>query len=184
MDSLAGKFLIADPTLLDPHFTRSVVLMVQHTAEGAMGLVINRPTELSLKDAWKQVDEGDCPLDGTIHRGGPCEGPLMVLHRQSKLSDLRVTAKLYMSASEERVKELVSRGIRPSKFFVGYAGWSAGQLEKELGEGGWLVQPLEAREVFRTSEDLWPRLVRGATAASLLGYRVPRHVMPGEPENN
>jgi len=80
MKSLQGHLLIASPTLLDPNFRKSVVLLVQHNEEGAMGLVLNRPTETKLCEAWTQVAETDCASDASLNLGGPCEGPLMALH--------------------------------------------------------------------------------------------------------
>src|ERR1700681_3550194 len=69
--SLEGQFLVASRELLDPSFARSVVLLVQHSEEGAMGLVVNRPTKTTLAEAWKQVSEAPCPMNGLIYLGGP-----------------------------------------------------------------------------------------------------------------
>src|SRR5687768_5273835 len=93
MKSLQGQLLIASPKLFDPNFFRSVVLLVQHTDAGALGLVLNRPLEMTINDAWGQVSETPCDATGFLHQGGPCEGPLMVLHTDSALPELPVIPK-------------------------------------------------------------------------------------------
>ena len=78
--SLEGQFLVASRKLLDPNFVRSVVLLVRHSDEGAMGLVINRPTKTTVAEAWRQVSEAPARREALIHLGGPCRGPLMAVH--------------------------------------------------------------------------------------------------------
>ena len=86
--SLDGHFLVASRELLDPNFARSVVLIIRHSEEGAMGLVLNRPTKTSVSEAWKQVSEAPCPTTGLIHLGGPCRGPLMAIHGDPALGEI------------------------------------------------------------------------------------------------
>src|SRR4051794_32885483 len=133
MKSLKGHLLIAAPQMLDPNFFRTVVLILQHGEQGALGVVLNRPTETSITDAWKQIDDEDvCEVKGLIHQGGPCEGPLMLVHDNRSFGNLEVIPGIYFSTERESVHELVTRNKGNLKFFVGYAGWSAGQLEREL----------------------------------------------------
>jgi putative transcriptional regulator len=80
MDSLRGQLLLASRRLADPNFFHAVVLMVQHGEDGALGLVINRPLEVTIKQACDDSLEMVCETEGILHQGGPCQGPLMVLH--------------------------------------------------------------------------------------------------------
>ena len=126
MDSpLKGKFLVASPQLRDPNFLRSVILIVSHDESGAMGLVLNRPLDMTVAEAWKQVSEIPYLNEDPMHQGGPCEGMLMVLHGQEEQGQLEVMPGVWLSTDAESVKRLVDVDERPMKFFVGYAGWTA-----------------------------------------------------------
>lgn len=161
MESLAGKLLIASPNLRDPNFFRSVVLIVQHDENGALGLILNRPTEVTITQAWEEISEGaDCYLDGLLHQGGPCEGPLMVLHDREDLAQITVISGIHFSTDKESIEELVTDVDEPVKFFVGYAGWSPGQLEEELKQSAWVIAPADPASVYDSQEDLWERLHR------------------------
>src|ERR1700687_1045703 len=106
--SLEGQFPVASRELLDPNFARAVVLLVQHSEEGAMGLVLNRPTKTTLAEAWKQVSGAEAPLDCLIHLGGPFRGPLMALHRDPALGEMQVLSDLYFCADPENIEKLIS----------------------------------------------------------------------------
>ena len=107
MDSLQGKLLIASPRLLDPNFARAVVLMVQHGEEGALGLVLNRPLETSVSDLFEQVLGAPTAAEGVLHQGGPCKGPLMVLHTHEEAADLTVRDGVYFSTEREKIESLI-----------------------------------------------------------------------------
>jgi putative transcriptional regulator len=159
---LKGKVLVASPTLLDPNFAQAIVLIVQHDENGAMGLVLNRPLETTVQEAWTQVSAVPYPNESPLYQGGPCEGPLMVVHRDAARAQIELCNGIYLSSDADAVKALVSDDAGPLKFFVGYSGWSALQLESELAEGAWQVAEMPAGEVFETSEDLWVRLIKNA----------------------
>src|SRR4051795_298785 len=97
MKSLQGQLLIAAPKLRDPNFFRSVVLLVQHDEQGSLGLVLNRPLEVSIRAAWKQLSSTSCEIDGNLYQGGPCEGCLMALHTDVEASDMEVTEGVQFS---------------------------------------------------------------------------------------
>src|SRR5215471_6127747 len=117
---LKGKVLVAAAELLDPNFARAIVLIVQHDENGAMGLVLNRPLSTSVEEAWTQVSAVPYPNDDPLYQGGPCEGPLMVVHRDRKRGQIDLANGLYLSSDADSVKSLVSDDILPLKFFVGY----------------------------------------------------------------
>ena len=169
MASLKGQLLIASPRLMDPNFVRTVVLMVQHGDEGALGLVLNRPLTATVRDVCEKVLETSCEVEAHLHQGGPCEGPLMVLHAttddDSTEHESEVVPGVYFTAERGTIEDLL-RGIADgdAKFFVGYAGWGAGQLESELETGSWLTCPADPAHVFEAGEKIWSKLTTSITA--------------------
>lgn len=166
MKSVRGQFLLASPKLLDDNFVHAVVLMIQHDDEGAMGLIINRPTEVEIRAEWEQLDHGPCNAEDVLYQGGPCNGPLMVVHTQSHISDKRVVPGLFLSVDDDEVMRLVELGQTPARYIVGYAGWGPGQLEDELKTDAWLIAPATADLVFGPTDGLWSKLVRHARVAA------------------
>lgn len=152
MPSLAGKFLVARPILQDPNFVRTVVLILQHGAEGAFGLVINRP-----------VPTKDLPFP--IYVGGPCKmDGMLLLHGHSEWLDDpksgQICPGVYMgdAACAERVSQADDPDKLRFKMFTGYSGWGPNQLEGELAERAWAVVPATGAHVFETPvEELWTR---------------------------
>lgn len=175
MDSLQGQLLVASPDLRDPNFFHSVVLLVRHNDEGALGLVLNRPLDVRLQQVWHQVSKSPCERDDRIYLGGPCEGPLMALHEDVALGDAGAGEGLFFSTESELLEQLASDSARRVKFFVGYAGWSGGQLEAELAERAWIPLPAKPAHVFEADDDdLWARGMRdvsGRKVLDLLGIR-------------
>ncbi len=177
--SLQGCLLVATPDLRDPNFHHSVVLMVRHTAdEGALGVILNRPSSTSVREVWKEVSQAPCESDTRLHLGGPVAGPLMALHGQPFESEIEVLPGLHFCADLESLQKLLSLNEQPLKLFVGYAGWSPGQLEAELEQGSWRVGPATLEQVFDNSDSLWEQSLRqiaGAQMVELLGIK---HVPP------
>jgi putative transcriptional regulator len=171
MKSLQGHLLVASPKLVDPNFFHTVVLLVQHNQDGALGLVLNRPLQTTVQEMWEEVGESDCEIDQPLHQGGPCEGPLMVVHGKHSSAEIEVSEGVYFCTSRERIEALIGLGGDDSdgkaiKFFVGYAGWTAGQLEAELEEESWLTLNANPQAVFQGDEHLWSDLVRALSRAS------------------
>ena len=175
MASLKGQLLIASPRLMDPNFVRTVVLMVQHGEEGALGLILNRPLQATVRDVCEKVLETSCEIDSPLYQGGPCEGPLMVLHTHGEEDEPEVLPGLHFTAERGKIEKLLAGGWESAegggplgdglyaKFFVGYAGWGAGQLESEMETGSWLTAPAEVLHVFDPSEKLWSKLTTWLT---------------------
>ena len=159
---LKGKVLVASTQLLDPNFARAVVLIVQHDENGAMGLVINRALSTTVAEAWTQVSSVPYPNEDPLYQGGPCEGPLFVLHRDPARAQMEVLDGIYLSSDADSVRALVDDATDPMKFFVGYAGWSPTQLEAELTEGAWQVADIEPALVLSTPDSLWDALQKNA----------------------
>jgi len=174
-ESLRGSLLVAAPTLLDPNFRRTVVLLAEHSHEGAMGLVLNRPTDTPVADALPDLT-GLAGDGQTVHLGGPValESVLAVaeLEDPADASEL-----LFGDVGFVQEPEVAARRGR---VFVGYAGWTAGQLEAELEEEAWFVVAAEADDLFDDEPDeLWSAVLRrqgGAYAVLAL--------MPPDPSLN
>ena len=144
---LANQLLIAMPGMLDDQFAGTVVYVCEHNSQGAMGLVVNRPTNIDLKDLFERIELKleIAPLTKQpVYLGGPVQTERgFVLHPQADdiryNSTLTIPGGLAMTTSKD-VLEAVSVGQGPEQFLMtlGYAGWSAGQLEDEISQNGWL----------------------------------------------
>jgi putative transcriptional regulator len=158
---LCPGFLIAMPQLTDPNFARSVVLMIHHNAEGAMGLVVNRRTDVLLAGFCAQHQlPYTGPEDQYLFFGGPCELQRgFLLHQEPNAGrSVQVAPGLYLSTDTSSVKGILERGRTPYRFLLGYAGWGSDQLERELGQGAWLTSEAKGSRVFENDvEEIWGR---------------------------
>jgi putative transcriptional regulator len=178
--SLRGQLLLAAESLVDPNFARSVILIVKHDAEGALGLVLNRPTEFTVAEACEDVEAAES-VDELIHSGGPCPGPMMALHERNELDEGEaVLDGVHFTTSRSVLEQLMGEAVGPRRFFAGYAGWGAQQLEGELAEESWIVLHATPADVFSDDPQLWNRLM---TRANLLKYVKPGHI-PEDPRVN
>jgi putative transcriptional regulator len=183
MDSLRGHFLVASPHLPDPNFYHTVVLMVQHDDEGALGLVLNRPTGNTVGDLWEKVTQKPCACDRLVMQGGPVEGPLMALHMQASLADDEVLPGVFLASTDKHLERIVQQPHKPFLLFLGYAGWAGGQLESELKVGGWLTTKARREEIFGDNDELWKE-VSSRIGLDILGQGVlPSHI-PEDPSVN
>lgn len=162
MQSLRGHLLVAGPDLVDPNFRRTVVLVGEHGEEGAMGVVLNRPSPVSVDLAVpalaELVEEGE-----VVHVGGPVQPQAIVV--LGDFSDTEEAAALVVGSIGFLPGELESAGdvasLTRSRVFAGYAGWGPGQLETELSEASWIVEPAQPEDVFTTDADgLWSAVLR------------------------
>jgi putative transcriptional regulator len=175
---LANQFLIAMPGMVDPNFARSVIYLFEHTERGAMGLVVNRPTELDLGTLFDKIElklEIAPLLEQPVYFGGPVQVERgFVLHEPipspSYSSSLIIPGGLTMTTSKD-VLEALAIGNGPRKFLMtlGYAGWSAGQLEEEITLNGWMNVPLSRQQMIDIIFDT-PSSQRYEKAMSHLGF--------------
>jgi putative transcriptional regulator len=168
---LTNHFLIAMPGLADPNFFHTVTYICEHSEQGAMGLVINRPMGLQLADIFEQLDiKIDDPsiIQTPVYLGGPVQGDRgFVLHDSEREWDstLRVTEDISVTTSMD-ILQAIAAGEGPvhSLVTLGYAGWGAGQLEEEMAQNAWLSGPAKSDIIFtRPSDQRWQ------AAADLLG---------------
>jgi putative transcriptional regulator len=157
---LTHQLLIALPTLSDPHFARSVVLVCQHDDDGAMGVVVNRASEYTLGEVFSQMGIGtdDKVLcEQAVLAGGPVHPERgFVIHDDAGDwdSSLEVSEGLYLTTSRDILEAMAAgRGPRHAIVALGCAGWGAGQLEFEIGENSWLTAPSDAPLLFDMALD-------------------------------
>jgi putative transcriptional regulator len=174
--NLTNQFLIAMPGMLDDNFARTVVYMCEHNDKGALGLVINRPIDIKLKNLFEKVElelHSEELAEQPVYFGGPVQTERgFVLHEQAGseaapyTSTLVIPGGLEMTTSKD-VLEAIAQGGGPKKVLVtlGYSGWDAGQLEDELGRNGWLTVDADPAVIFDT-----PVEQRYERALSLLGF--------------
>ncbi len=147
-----GSFLIAEPFLNDPNFERSVIFLCEHSESGSLGFVVNYETNLFLGDVLEENIYEDIPL----FLGGPVEkNTLHFLHKRPELisGSTKVGNGIYWGGDfEEAKRELNSFTLKPEdiRFFVGYSGWSAGQLDEEMNQKTWITTPADATFLFST----------------------------------
>ena len=159
---LKHHFLIAMPHMADPNFAHTLTYIVEHTANGAMGLVVNRPQDLNLADILEQLRPDIEPpvlcQHVPIFIGGPVQTDRgFVLHPSGKSfqATVELDGQLALSTSQD-VLFAIADGVGPAKSVItlGYAGWEAGQLEAELADNAWLTCPYDADILFNTSSEL------------------------------
>ena len=173
---LSNHLLVALPSLHDPHFARSVTLVCQHDADGAMGVMVNRASEYTLGEVLQQMgiaSDSDALQSQIVLAGGPVHPERgFVLHDGDREwdSSLAVGGGLYLTTSRD-VLEAMARGDGPSQAVValGCAGWGAGQLEHELTENSWLTAPMRRDILFSLPLDQ-----RWQAAAGQLGVDLMR----------
>lgn len=158
--SLSSQLLVASRKLRDPNFVRTVVLVLEHNEDGALGVVLNRLVDRTVEEVWKAIDAEPCDCQQPLNLGGPVQGPLIALHTAKQLADKPILPGLFMSMQRENVDELVRQADHPFRLYTGNSGWGGGQLEDELQAGGWLTAPASAGDVFADPDEIWNDVTR------------------------
>lgn len=153
-----GKILVSEPYLPDPNFERTIILLCEHNAEGSFGFVMNKPSEARLGDIMQDLQQFDAP----VFVGGPVQqDTLHYLHRLPQLEDaIPVMDGIFWGGNFDQLTDLINAHKVDTdhiKFFLGYSGWSAGQVDEELQQNSWIVSDKVNQELlFDTEpEDMW-----------------------------
>jgi putative transcriptional regulator len=154
--------------------------MVQHDDSGALGLILNRPLTVTVKEVCRDALDQDCDVEGVLYQGGPCPGPLMAVHTLEAASQTAVMDGLHFTTEKDRLEVLLGDADATARFFVNYSGWTPGQVESEIEEGSWLTLSATTANVFSSTDDLWTRLSKAAT----LGKWIPLDRIPDDPSVN
>jgi len=180
MERIEGHLLIAGGGLFDPNFRQAVVLVVEHNPDGALGVVLNRPSTVTVGQAAPALSGVTSP-DERLYVGGPVQPQAAVILAQFEHPDL-ATQLVFDSVGVigDENEDLGSPGLLRKRVFAGYAGWAAGQLDKELESGDWILELPEPDDVFTDSpEELWSSVLkRMGSAYALLAH------MPFDPSTN
>jgi putative transcriptional regulator len=181
VESLRGQLLLAAPALTDPNFQRTVVLIGEHNADGALGVVLNRPSPLTVAQAVPALGDA-VDGDGAVYVGGPvAPNSIMFLAEflEPSYAALLVFGRIGLLSSQAEIDELPSATER-GRVFAGHAGWGPGQLDAEFDNGDWIAEPARPQDVFTDDPDgLWGAvLTRKGGRFSLLAR------MPPDPSVN
>lgn len=204
-ESFAGNLLIASSLMEQPVVNRAVCLLVHHDQEGAIGVMLNRPMQpnpQALRElmgeslpeeksdsaaASRLASEDESAPNGSrgdlLHFGGPLSGPLMAIHGSSQYAEAETGNGIYVAAQRQHLEQLVRQQTCPFRLIVGHLGWGPDQLQGELDRGYWHLLPATAQAVFTADTDMWPQLIRRATANSLASW-IGTPDVPGAAELN
>jgi putative transcriptional regulator len=156
ISSLQNHFLIAMPRMEDPNFNGSITYLCQHNEEGAMGIILNRPSNILLGDIFEQLDfdSNSKNSENDVFQGGPVQLERgFVLHNDSVDwdSSFSITPDMRLTTSKD-ILDALAQDQGPKQFFIalGYAGWGAGQLEQEIAENTWLTCQADPKILFNT----------------------------------
>jgi putative transcriptional regulator len=175
-----GKFLVADRRIRDSLFSQAVILLASYSPNGAMGLIINHPTNVELSSVLPEIKGAKGRRD-RVYVGGPVgmdEMFLLIRTGSKPEASLHVFGNVYMSMSRKILEGIVAKGQGGEDFhiYAGYAGWAAGQLEREVSRGDWHVLDADARTIFeRKPAEIWPELINRASAQWVEVWDSPAH---------
>jgi putative transcriptional regulator len=173
--SLAGRLLLASTTLQDPNFLRTVVLIGMHSEQGALGLVLNRPSAATIGEAVPQLEEM-MDEDEPVYVGGPVQPGVIVLLAEfldPSVAGVLVTGRIGLPAPDAPLESLADATAR-RRVFAGYAGWGEGQLDAELEQGDWIPHDPSPEDVFTESPDgLWSEVLTRKGSKYALIARMP-----------
>jgi putative transcriptional regulator len=177
-ESLRGSLLIAAPQLLDPNFRRTVLLVADHGEEGAMGVILNRPSGMTVADAAPDLEPLIGP-DAPIFAGGPVQPTSGVVLAEVAEAHEPVFGDVVLIPGIAELADVVD-GAGNVRVFAGYAGWGPGQLDTELGREDWILEPALASDVFSEDPDaLWGSVLERKGGQYALLAR-----MPEDPSQN
>ena len=174
-ESLCGQLLLASPALMDPNFRRAVVLVGVHSEEGAMGVVLKRPSEVTVSEAVPQLEQ-TVKEQEPVYVGGPVQ-PSSVVFLAEFLdptpAGLLVLGRIGFPAPDAGIDELTEATAR-RRVFAGYAGWGEGQLDAEVDQGDWIAHSAVPDDVFtEVPEELWSRVLTRMGGSYALIARMP-----------
>jgi len=160
-----GKFLVASRDLIDPNFSQTVVLLLEYVPDGAMGVVINRPTKVKLSEVLPDMKELKQRPD-TMYIGGPVSRNQMIMLVKSPSkpeASVKVFEDVFVCSSLKVVQALLNHTDKKERFriYAGYTGWAPRQLDNEVARGDWHIFQADANTIFdKSSSDIWPDLIR------------------------
>lgn len=163
VEVIKGNVLLAEPFMMDSNFRRSAVVLCEHDAEGTVGFIMNKPLDIDMTDLISDFPD----FDTTLFYGGPvATDTIHYMHNVGDLLDesIKVQSGIYWGGDFEKLKFLIdSKLIQPAniRFYIGYSGWSSGQLSEELESGSWMVADMHTNYLFKSEPaSLWQQILR------------------------
>ncbi len=190
-DSLTGTLLVASSLATDPVYCNGVCLVVHQDEANVIGVMLNRPLKPSPEALLKLLNQDPGKREagnrlaqrdptsaetaipqtnsafGMLHFGGPRSGPVVAIHQTSQYAEAETGDGVYVAAQKQHLEELVRDHPAPYRLIVGHLGWDSDEMETELAAGIWHLVPATTDTVFGAAEEMWPRLIRRATANSM-----------------
>ncbi len=172
-----GKLLVSEPFMMDGNFKRSAVLLCEHTQdEGTVGFILNKPIDMKIEELV-----GDFPeIESQVYYGGPvANDTLHYVHNVGEILDnsVEVSKGIYWGGDFEKLKFLIKSGlVSPDniRFFLGYSGWSVGQLEAEMEIGSWVIANMDPNYIFKLSpKKLWEEILKNMGSVYSVISQVP-----------
>lgn len=178
-----SQLLVASPSLADPNFRQTVVLILFGSDEETFGITLNRQSERSISDVWQSIFEKPCEAKQPIYVGGPVFGPLIGLHTRSEVGGTEILPGLYFSTQKSEIEELVSDTLHSFRLFIGGAGWGEQQLRAEIDQGAWYMIPATISDVFEDPTEMWKKSLAKA-GRGMLASILHRDDIPEDPNLN
>ncbi len=174
-DVQAGLFLIADPFLVDPDFSRSIIFLVSHDETGSVGFIINQPCAINVG----HVVDG-FPEEKRLLCGGPVgQDQVFFIHTCASISGAYpISNELFWAGDPDALRNAVDQGILPLHevlFFNGYSGWGPGQLQSEIADKSWVLAEMDIQELFKQEDQLWKKSLRALGAPYAWMSEAPEH---------
>lgn len=161
--NLVGCLLVASPSWGEQQFQQTVCLIVHHSAQGAVGVILNRSLPFDAQPLWKAIGyKKEQSVSARLHLGGPNSGPVVAIHQRRDLAEFVSGEDVFFAAQAENLKSLVADSNGQWKIFVGQATWGANELDRQFAEGRWLPIEVNSRIVFADVDRVWPLAVRQA----------------------
>lgn len=180
--SLAGCVVVASPGMQPGLFERSVCIILEHTAERTVGLLLNKRLDADIAPIWEHIFQGDedeisepKSLDH-INFGGPTSGPIVAIHRERELAEGGNELGVYLAAETDHLKSLAMQDGLDYRLFVGHAVWEPAELEKQIVDGHWHLLPAIPELVFNDESSMWSRAIR------TVGNEIVQSLVPTELE--
>jgi putative transcriptional regulator len=171
---LTGSVLVSSPWVRDPNFANSVCLIVEHSDNGTVGVLLNRPMVMDPKPLLNFLFEGEVvgAASGMAHFnfGGPNNGPILAIHNESALAEGGNDHGVYLSAQVETLRQLAQSSPEHLRWFIGHATWGKSQLEQEIVSENWLLLPAVPQIVFEQEESMWKRALEFYGDSVLAGF--------------
>lgn len=161
-----GRIIVSEPFLPGNYFSRSTILLVEYHAKGAVGFILNKPFQTGVKELFSDFPD----FDAEVYLGGPVsDNNLYYIHTlgEQLKGSIQVKDELYWGGDFDQLKLLLLSGKVTSnqiRFFIGYSGWSAGQLDAEIAENSWLTIESDIKKIMESDQDFWIESVKNAGA--------------------